>query len=79
MVSKARQRDCSIGGLQSLSTPGKGEPPRLSPNGVDDMDVDSEQVAMKEWEKAWKHVLRKNENALVKAHIKASRSTGAKR
>jgi hypothetical protein len=66
MVSKARRRECSIGGLQDFSAPGNGEPLRLSANAVGEMGADSCQVAMKEWEQVWKQVLSKNENAVIK-------------
>jgi len=49
------------------------------PTSVADVDADSVQVALNEWEQLWKHTLRKNENALIRARRKAPRSTTAKR
>jgi len=43
------------------------------------LEADSVQVALNEWEQLWKDTMRKNENALIRARRKASRSTTARR
>ena len=50
-----------------------------SVNLVAGLEADSVQVALNEWEQLWKDTMRKNENALIRARRKASRSTTARR
>jgi hypothetical protein len=50
-----------------------------SGNPVAEIEVDSVQVALNEWEQLWKNTMRKNENALIRARRNASRSTMARR
>jgi len=71
MTGKAKQVECrhrsSKASLLSQGT--------ASANAVANVEADSEQAAMIDWEQLWKRTMRKNANALTRARRKASRST----
>ena len=76
MVRKVRQEKRSHRVFKaSQSSQGKSTP---SPNAVADVDADSEEIAMKEWEQLWKRTMRKNENTLLRVRRKATPSSVAK-
>jgi hypothetical protein len=75
MVRKVRQEERSQPDFKAVQAFGWGATLSANP----DLDADSVQVALREWEQLWKDTMRKNENALIRARRKAPRSTAARR